>query len=284
MPITYQRLGNSGGMVDLKITTYSNTEVKLQGDKVARTLISDDQGVAIFKRLKGGTYTVTANGKTKEITLIDEKKEFLCQQIKELPLKSKIKFSSGLKMVLMTKSPQMPAGEEHASNVACLMSEFVTETHKVQNANDSFERDQTWQNKMLSYYNKLTWQEKATIKPYFAKYDVNHPINTYFYMPCRNEVGLRSDVEYSKYNWGFTNDNDRIKKLEGGSAREYWLRDSGAWDSSFSYVAVSAKGQLVNVTELRDFPKNSGIVPCCDISQDAYVALDDDGYYRILGM
>ena len=285
MPITYQRLGNSGGgMVDLKITTYPNTEVKLQGDKVARTLISDNQGVAIFKRLKGGTYTVTANGKTKEITLIDEKKEFLCQQIKELPLKSKIKFSSGLKMVLMTKNPLVPVGEEHASNVACLMSEFVTETHKVQDADDSFERDQEWQNKMFDYYKKLTWQEKATIKPYFAKCDNIYAINTYFYMPCRYEVGLKMDSDFNKYNWGFANDSDRIKKLERSSAREYWLRDSGAWDSSFSYVAVSAKGQLVDVMELRDFPKNSGIVPCCDISQDAYVALDSDGYYRILGM
>ena len=269
-------------MVDLKITTYPNTEVKLQGDKVARTLISDDQGVAIFKRLKGGTYTATAKGKSKQITVLDQQNEHVCQQVKDLPLKSKIKFSSGLKMILMTKKPLTPEGQEHEPNVACLVSEFVTEMHKVTDSVYVFKYDKKWQKKLSRHYDELTWREKATIKPFFIN-ESSTFINLYFYMLSNYEVGGLSSGDYAKYNFGFTDDASRIKKLENGSAKNYWLRGMSN-EYHFSYNIVGANGKYTSETINYSPNITAGIVPACDISQDAYVTLDSDGYYRILGM
>lgn len=289
MPITYQRLGNSGGMVDLKITTYPNTEVKLQGDKVARTLISDEQGIAIFKRLKGGTYTATANGKTKEITVLDQQSEYVCQQVKDLPLKSKIKFSSGLKMILMTKNPIAPEGDEHRPNIACLFSEFVIEKYTIEENDIEPTEDVQWIKKMEGYYNELTWEEKETFRVFHCRYGfLTYLGGLYFYLPQEYEVGVgyESGTTNKKYNWGFSNNESRIRRLEGGDAQIYFTRGTGGVGASkINIRAVSKSGEgYFDHLELDMLPFTTGIVPCCDISQDAYVALDSDGYYRILGM
>ena len=290
MPITYQRLGNSGGgMVDLKITTYPNMEVKLQGDKVARTLISDDQGVAIFKRLKGGTYTATAKGKTKEIAVVSEQEEALLTQIKDLPLKSKIKFSSGKKFILMIKDPATLEGDEHKPNIACLFSEFVIEKHVLKQNTIEPVEDAQWTEKMESYYNELTWKEKETLRVFHCKYSYAFYLGgMYFYLPHEAElgVGTGSETVNKKYNWGFANDASRIRKLEDGSAQIYFTRGTGGTASvGINIRAVNKNGAgYFDYLKSDMLPFTTGIVPCCDISQDAYVALDSDGYYRILGM
>ena len=278
-------------MVDLKITTYPNTEVKLQGDKVARTLISDDQGVAIFKRLKGGTYTATAKGKTKEIAVVSEQTEALCKQVKDLPLKSKIKFSSGLKMILMIKDAPANSAEPHQPNSACLISEYVTEEFNFVNDTSShlgidYAGNVELQNLLMGYLEKLTWQERRTILYRVLRTHFNDSMDRalgYFYLMSPYELG--ADIDESFPSWGFPDNKSRIRKFENGKVSIYFTRyiQSSGDQSSVAYISATGTREIEELFDKGDSWK-AGIVPACDISQDAYVALDSDGYYRILGM
>lgn len=291
MPITYQRLGNSGGGMDLEITSYPNTEITLSNEKVTKRLISDGDGIAIFKGVKAGAYTATANGKTNQITVVDKQKDFLCEQIKDLPLKSKIKFSSGKKFILMTKNLPSSSNEPHPLNSACLVSEFVVDTYTMTKLETWYESD-AWQRKMFACYEELPWVEKETILPrYVWDWKVNGlRINAYFYMLSEKEASTSPTSSYDEYNLGFPDDASRIRTTESGDAMGYWLRDQyrdGSYRVNLS--AISGLGEKLYsgiggwITE-KELPMTGGLVLACDISQDAYVALDDDGYYRILGM
>ena len=291
MPITYQRLGNSGGgTVDLKITTYPNTEVKLQGDKVARTLISDDQGVAIFKRLKGGTYTVTAKNKAKEIVLVTEYREFLTEQIKDIEIGSKIKFSSGREFIL--KKHKATA---HDQNSATLVSEFIQEdfTWEAQTSNGPFYHNSTkLQTLLTKYFDELSEHEKKCIVNFLAdgvEYQGRgtQKIEQRFYLFSLAEFGI-SDSNFpenaTERDLGFPDMDSRIKRYKNGDLGKYWLRNGYLRsDGTRSYWWIGPKGGP-NTFNSTASPQTYGIVLGVDISEDAPVYLEADGYYRILGM
>lgn len=286
MPITYQRLGNSGGGMDLEITSYPNTEITLSNEKVTKRLISDGDGIAIFKGVKAGAYTATANGKTNQITVVDKQKDFLCEQIKDLPLKSKIKFSNGKKFILMAKNPPAPSNEPHPLNSSCLVSEFVVDTYTMTRVETWYESD-AWQRKMFACYEELPWVEKETVLPRYVRNKNISIANQYFYMLSKNEAGVSSA---SEYNLGFPDDASRIRTTESGEAMGYWLRDQyGDGGYRVDLSAISALGDdlysgIGGWIKDENLPITGGLVLACDISQDAYVTLDDDGYYKILGM
>lgn len=79
MPITYQRLGTvgGGGGLTLNITTYPNVDVRLtatisSGFDYDKTITSDDDGIAVFNGLKGGTYKASAPSFIKHFVLEDQ--------------------------------------------------------------------------------------------------------------------------------------------------------------------------------------------------------------------
>ncbi len=278
-----------GGGMDLEITSYPNTEITLSNEKVTKRLVSDDDGIAIFKGVKAGAYTATANGKSKQITVADKQKDFLCEQIKDLPLKSKIKFSSGKKFILMAKNPHASSNEPHPLNSACLVSEFVVDTYTMENLETWYESD-AWQRKMFACYEELPWVEKETVLPRYVWNDGVSIANQYFYMLSEGEMGVSPSPSVNEYNLGFPDDASRIRTTESGELMGYWLRDQ--YRDGYTRVnlsAVSGLGENLNSgiggwTTKEKLPMTGGLVLACDISQDAYVALDDDGYYRILGM
>ena len=293
MPITYQRLGNSGGggTVDLKIATYPNTEVTLQNKKTTKKVMSDDSGCAIFNGVKGGKYTVAANGKTKQITVVSEQEECVCEQIKDLTLKSKVKFSNGKKFILMTKNPKQIEGESHAPNVACFVSEYIVDTFTLTRP-QTFQESDEWQNEVFKRYEELTWVEKETILPRFVRGSQSYSkpaTQTYFYLLSEGETGVSITTIKNEYNLGFTDDASRARKTESGESMGYWLRGGYRDGSRVNLDSITNTGgrfdtEIGGWITFDDLPVTGGIVTACDISLDAYVVLDSDGYYRILGM
>ena len=290
MPITYQRLGNSGGgMVDLKITTYPNTLVKLQNEKVNKSAMSDESGVVIFKGLKGGTYTATAKGKTKEIKVMSEQNSYLCEQVKDLPIGAKIKFSSGKKYTLKIKNPTTPVDrEKHQPNVAGLFSDYIVDSYTLETPT-VFQNDAEWQSKLVGLYEELSWQEKSVIKSRIVQGDYSSgATSTYFYMPSSYELNTDIVGDYNKHQWGFSDDNSRVRKYENGESANWAIRNmymdrNGSSRANIGYIYPFGRKGSSWVSN-SDVPVTYGIVPACDISQDAYVTLDSDGYYKILGM
>lgn len=275
--------------MDLEITSYPNTEITLSNEKVTKRLISDGDGIAVFKGVKEGTYTAAANGKAKQITVADKQKYFLCEQIKDLPLKSKIKFSSGKKFILMAKNPPAPSNEPHPLNSACLVSEFVVDTYTMEKLETWYESD-AWQRKMSACYEELPWAEKETVLPRFVSNGGLSIANQYFYMLSEGEMGVPASPALNEYNLGFPDDASRIRTTESGEVMCYWLRGQGRDGSTrVNLSAISDLGKRIydgigGWTTNSKLPMTGGLVLACDISQDAYVTLDDDGYYRILGM
>ena len=292
MPITYQRLGNSGGgMVDLKITTYPNTLVKLQNEKINKSAMSDESGVVVFKGLKGGVYTATVDRKTKEIVLITEYHEALTEQIKDIKIGSKIKFSSGKKFILMKKDAKADKREPYPLNSACLVSEFIVDTYTMEKP-ETWVESKAWQEKMSACYEELSQKEKSTILSRIVTNSFSNSsfANLHFYMLSKGEVGTAS---YDNgYNLGFTDNASRKRTTESGENMGYYLRDqyrdkSNTWRVNLGSVNRNGADFDTGIggwIAQEDLPKTGGLVLACNISQDAYVALDSDGYYRILGM
>ena len=288
MPITYQRLGNSGGGMKLLIHALPNKKVTLSGNKYNRTLMTNENGKVIFKNLKSGTYTVKSIGmdgvsqQQTEITLIDEIKCLMpIGQIKELPLKSKLKFSNGLKMILMNKNVT-----GHKKNSAVLLSEFIVEDLKVvthENREENTYKSNLFQSVLKKYFNTLTHSEQSAIILYDVSYPraENNKITQNIYLLSIGDAGLPLAGSSSGTNIGFTDNASRIKKYENGLAGKWFTSYVYNDGSTVNYWVVKEDGSCI--TNGND-DITAGIVPACDISQDAYVALDSDGYYRILGM
>lgn len=314
MPITYQRLGNSGGGMVVEISAYPNTQITLSNEKNTYIKTTDEKGKAVFKGLKAGAYTAmcTVNGKqfTQSITLVDTIKAGLpSAQIKGLPLKSKIKLSNGIKMILMNKNLS-----GHPANSATFVSEYIVEEYPYGNKFTYKYSTSNIHLKLLpSYYNALTAGEKASIirRSFTPKYYLNDyyssnfpeedqtgtkndsKITTNFYLPSETEVNAGTLFK-DGVNFGFPDNASRIKKYENGNAGSWYIRNAEydqsdgeidlyrAWQC---FISTSGTRQRKDMS-VNDDPSvfTAGIVPCCDISQDAYVALDSDGYYRILGM
>lgn len=289
----------------VEISAYPNTQITLSNEKNTYIKTTDEKGKAVFKGLKAGTYTAmcTVNGKqfTQSITLVDTIKAGLpSAQIKGLPLKSKIKLSNGIKMILMNKNLS-----GHPANSATFVSEYIVEDYPWDNPDFT---DTTIVTKLMpKYYNTLTQDEKKTIlqRKYKTKrlaYDdptiqTLKEITAYFWLlsafECGTSYGNKVPNDGTKIN--FTGNASRIKKYENGTAGKWYTRTSHwwQWDGGGNYwtyaVCVQNGGADVldgnmAVGDGQYKIPTYGIVPACDISQDAYVALDSDGYYRILGM
>ncbi len=286
MPITYQRLENSGGGMDLEITSYPNAETTLSNEKYTRTVVADEKGKAVFKNLKSGKYTVTTNGKSKEITVFDRQYDYLCEQIKEIEIGSKLKLTNGKKLILMIKN-----ASGHEANTATFVSEFITDKTKTI---FNFSEDSTLVQILKRYASELADKEKTIIKEYDYHFSFDqggaNKAKSQFYILSLTELGLSGGTSGGA-KLGFNDDTSRIKKYEGGSAGIYFTRDGREVTESngaerYDHYCVSAAGKKVAVGAyaVNGTYATAGIVPACDISQDAYVTLDDDGYYRILGM
>lgn len=278
--------------MDLEITSYPNTEITLSNEKYTRTVVADEKGKTIFKNLKSGKYTVTTNGKSKEITVFDRQYDYLCEQIKEIEIGSKLKLTNGKKLILMIKN-----ASGHEANTATFVSEFITDqTETFFNFSEGSNLVQI----LKRYASELADKEKTIIKEhdYIFKHDqgesgvTREAVKSQFYILSAWELGL-SVSESSGTNLGFNDNASRIKKYEDGSAGVYFTRDSKNMKgthsgSDYAFYCVNSIGGLVGLRNYGGTTSavdvTAGIVPACDISQDAYVTLDDDGYYRILGM
>ena len=291
----------------VEISAYPNTQITLSNEKNTYTKTTDEKGKAVFKGLKAGTYTAmcTVNGKqfTTQITILDTLKAGLpSAQIKGLPLKSKIKLSNGIKMILMNKNLS-----GHPANSATFVSEYIVEDYPYGN---KFTYEYSTSNihlKLLpSYYNKLNAEEKESIarRTFTPKYYLrghgsdsgpknDKTITADFYLLSNEETNAGNRLE-DGVNVGFSDNGSRKKKYENGSFGSWYIRNA-EWDESDGYTDQYRTWQryidAAGIVRLKDLGWGDGaevvvygIVPACDISQDAYVTLDSDGYYRILGM
>ena len=226
---------------------------------------------------------------------------FKVEQIKNLPIGSKIKFSSGRTFVLQAKNV-------HTQNTVTLVSEFITEDYRWISGSDSYSETSIHTSLMPKYYNELTFVEKSK----FVKYG-NYQ---HFWIPSEYEL---------KNQLGFTNNASKIKKYASGSAGEYWtashrmregmysgepvLNPDGSsetrYEASYNGYAdcISKSGSTTEVrvyngriwyTEHRLPNGNSydtgktysgssthyerGVVPFCDINGDAFMRFKS-GYW-----
>lgn len=309
MPIKYQMLGGGGGGLTVAINTGVGSSVTLSNEKYNKTLIANDNGLAVFENLKVGTYNVkavTKEGTTDQdtITVTGEIVEQVAWKIKDLPLGSKIKFSSGKKFLLSGKDIK-----GHATNSATLWSEYIIENYEF--TNDATYKDSPIAKQLMpKYYNELNETEKSCLLQYNAGVhkvsdNTNYRVNSWFWLPSGKELGTYHDdyaTEGTEFIVGmyssmfdFVPQNANVKnwmrikkfepEVEETEDEKYSPHNSfpyctrnGNSNSSGDYMhGISERGEI-------KYGKSTGIVPACDISQDAYVALDDDGYHFIIGM
>ncbi len=245
----------------------------------------------MFSVLKTGTYTIICtleSGFSFQDEIVFEDKMFNAKaiKIKDLDLRSKIKLSNGQKYILMGKSIQ-----GHQTNSATFSSEFITEKAEI----TGFYLDSVVHKQIMPrYYNELSELEKRVIinrefSTYNDEIDKQVVAFSYFWLPTCHEYGLGGWVGAYQQNGapiGFDSDQDRIKKYTNGEVGTHHARTSAYYDSSGASIRGWRTWYINNsgTYDSDDYGGTHGIVPACDISQDAYVALDSDGYYRILGM
>lgn len=296
MPIKFQCLGGEKELLNVTINTGIKSTVTLKGE----TKQTDDGANVTFSRIPLGVHraTITAGGFTfdKNINVVG-RVERCGVAIKDLPLNAKIKFSSGKKFVLMAKNVK-----RHATNTATLVSEYIIENYPWTKAEGTMYSNTNIHKKLMpKYYNELNEAEKSALVEYEAiTQDVSDTIEhehgtfdyskyssegfgviSYFWIPSPNEFGSHLGIGFNGYSIGFDEDtNPCIKHFENGAFGKIYSR-YGDWDRTYgehgAYIG-DERGSFWG----EKFPLNYGIVPACDISQDAFVTLGDDGYYRII--
>lgn len=262
---------------------------------------ANENGLAVFKNLKDGTYIATSEEISglkfrKEIVFTKYQNDKFYKKVSDLPLRAKIKFSSGKTFILMARNLV-----GHSANSATFVSEIAIEEYTWSNLRDTYKNSKVAMTILPSYYNELSQTEKETFVQYqcltLEGDDRKNPVAvpSLFWLPsiteCMPNESLMSDYRpESKSDLNFGNgdpyheDDDRRRKNPQG----IWVR----WFTrSRSKIFYDNTRYVCTVSDLGDYTSNSGEIPCtawivpaCDISQDAYVALDSDGYYRILGM
>lgn len=305
MPIKYQMLGGASGNALLILQTLPNAKVTLTMRSDIRTETADASGRATFKGMKVGTYTVTivcSNGETyNSEVVVTGQCEDVRKKINEIPIGSKLKFSSGLKMILMNK--ELPG---HDPNSAQFVSEYVTETYKWDTPNIyKYGESKIHTQIMLRYYNELTAKEKEAVIHRTFMYDLyeegrnnkwyEYEVSSYFYSLSGRELNTTSGT--SGNNFGFTDDASRIKTLEDGTVSNYYTSSfkSYNWDYAEIYnisaytidtkghvqdSKVSEKKSMAGDYYLIDF--TAGVLPACDLKGDTLVLKGSDGYWRIV--
>ena len=285
MPIKFQALGGGGG-TDLLLKVAPNIIVTLSREGYTSTLTTDEQGQALFKRLKPGTYTaIIQSGNVKfqkEIVIPDKLEETLnMKQIKDLPLGAKLKFSSGKTFKLLKKN-----AKGHPSNSATFWSEYIIQMHRFDGVQyfDSYVHSTI----MPSYYNELNEQEKLAVieqERIAVTYTesgtgTSKKGRTNFYLLTVRELG-HSDKYPTEYeNLGFGSNVTRIKKTTAELARDYCTSDVYQTRSGNSYYGrfIQEDGSFSSGNDVSE----RGIVPACDLKGDSYVILDADGCYKVL--
>ncbi len=285
MPIKYQMLGGGGG-TDLLLKVAPNISVTLSKEGYTQTLTTDESGQALFKNLKAGTYIVKFRSEStelqNEVVVLDKQEEtFGVKQVKNLPLGAKLKFSSGKTFKLLKKN-----AKGHPSNSATFWSEYIIQIHRFDGVQyfDSYVHSTI----MPSYYNELNEQEKLAVieqERIAVTYtesgtDTSKKGRTNFYLLTVRELG-HSDKYPTEYeNLGFGSNVTRIKKTTAELARDYCTSDVYQSRSGSSYYGrfIQEDGSFSSGNDI----SGRGIVPACDLKNDAYVILDADGYYKVL--
>ncbi len=295
MPIKYQMLGGGGG-TDLLLKVAPNISVTLSKGTYTQTLTANEQGQALFKNLSNGTYTATAQGTDgvryqKEILIDDVQEEsFVAQKVANLPTGSKIKFSSGREFILMKHK-----AKAHDQNSATLVSEFIQEDFSwvfSSYGGPIYDQNTDLQNLLNKYYGELSWYERKNIVNFTAdgmkayrnsawKYPT---IVQRFYLLSLAEIGY-DDSDFpekaSERNLGFPDTDSRTKRYKSGESGKYWLRNGYKSHNPVSnhwYIGpMGGQNKMSDSSE----PFVAGIVLGVDISREATVYLDTDGYYRV---
>lgn len=219
------------------------------------------------------------------------------KQVKNLPLGSKIKFSSEKTFVLQAKGMG-----GHPGNSVTLISEYIIENAYWSKGEEKVSYTSSDLNRRIlpGYYNALSALEKSKIFSYSSYGNM--------WLPSMSEVN----------NMNFPNNESRIKKIKNGSAGQWMTRDySNSIGSSHKdgdpypgiggqmiqkYVrgtyqdisCITTTGEFMEVglysgeemsfshspSWMLDYGgySKSGVVPCCDINGDAYVKLEK-GYW-----
>lgn len=317
MPIKYQCLGGGKERLNVTINTGVISTVTFRGE----TKQTDESANVTFSRVPIGVHTATI--KTNEMTFT-KKIKVVSQlnkcglQVKDLPIGSKIKFSSGKKFVLMAKDHPI-----HDAGSATFLSEFIIERALWGGNSWCYKQSNIHKTILPSYYEELNPPEKNAIINYeFTAFDDNayngHPqcpdavgdgtsnnndfiddkylgawatpvdiMRSYFYLPNNHEYGgTVSDGDGGK-NLGFSSEKDRIKRYENGDVGDYFIRTSGCpyiGQEYIDYEYITETGYFGSTNGPDSVNVCRGIVPACDVLQDTFVTLGDDGYYRILGM
>lgn len=262
MPIKFQCLGGGGVVFDLTISTEPNATVTLKGEKYSKTITTDKSGTALFKNLAEGVYQATSKNSaqtspSKEIIISKELSEFVPIPVKfsTLPVGSKLKFSGGLKGVLMRLSDGL-----------CISEYIITRT-SVSAYGSSVYRD------VLDKIEMNATELKA-VKVNTFKYVTSGSHNagtdnkeSRFGMLQKNTIKDKSL---------FPNATSKKKTYEDGRAGDYCY---GAQYCD-AYLDYTAYGIDENGNEAgKAVPADYGVVPEFYISADALVALGSDGYY-----
>lgn len=277
MPIKYQMLGGGGG-TDLLLKVAPNIIVTLSREGYTSTLTTDEQGQALFKNLKTGTYIVKFRSEStelqNEVVVLDKQEEtFGVKQVKNLPLGAKLKFSSGKTFTLLKKN-----AKGHPSNSATFWSDIITEMAPV-DARWYFDSN-VHKTILPKYYNELNGIEKSSIiNREIIVPETTRKESAYFYVFSTMELGQSGSEALPKNyeNMGFTYDNERIRKDKNGSAQGYFTtyfkaNDYGSW----IHRTITKQGKFGSYTN------PEGVVPACDLKGGSYVFLDADGYYKVL--
>lgn len=223
---------------------------------------------------------------------------FLGKLAKDLPLKSKIKLSSGKTFILRAKN-----ASGHEDDTVTLMSEYIVENAKWSNGiervpySSSDVRTKTLQ----GYYNELTTNEKLSFVPYGEHGDI-------WLMAESDASSLKLSVQ-----------GDRIMKFSNGKTGDWMTRDyrdtvgeqtqdgepqdgviKYKRDSFQSATVVWTGGKFaqgVNIYEGVEVSYSNdptwraesgayteyGVVPFFDLNGNTKLEKGADGYWRIIG-
>lgn len=218
------------------------------------------------------------------------------EQIKNLPLGSKIKFRSGKSFILQAKNVFNHNLPNYTGDTVTLVSEFITD--KSSTRSYLYTASEAYRTILPKYYEELTDAEKrAVIKRKYLYYwtyqhgdggrwydDEYDWAESYFWLLGETELGRDpSYITPGDSNLGFTNDASRIKKYENGAAGEYWVRygfDS-LYQGNDSSALITKSGAL-DSKWVENNGYTAGVVAGCDVKGDAYVKLKR-GYWYFTG-
>lgn len=298
MPIKYQMLGGGGGGTDLLLKVAPNISVALSKGAYTKTIVAGENGQAIFKNLSNGTYTAIAQGTggvqyQKEILIHGVQEEgFAAQKVANLPVGSKIKFSSGREFILMKHK-----ATAHDQSSATLVSEFIQEnfawTFEI-NGYPIYSANKNLQDLLNKYFNELSGYERENVVNFTADGTRTYEGGKYesvttsqrFYLLSLAEFGLddgKFPEKASERNLGYLDMDSRIKRHKNGDVDKYWLRNNYRSTPSITYWYIGPKGgpNSANNSNSRPTTFTAGIVLGVDVSENAKVYLDTDGYYRL---